>query len=233
MMLSLALSLLGLCLVTPSLAVPADVKPECKAWSEQGECDSNPEFMNLNCATSCEEIAKANEANAAKIANIESFFDLSANTIEGEVLNFDELEGIVTVITNVASQCGYTDSHYAGLKELHDHFADDFVEVMIFPCNQFGQQEPASAAEISEFCERKGFRGTVMEKIDVNGPNTHPVYLFLKREAGPPSIKWNFATYYVIDDRGNVEVFNGVEPLDLIPHIEELLDEIAAEEEEL
>ena len=226
------LSLL-LTLLSSAAAVPADTKPECKAWSEAGECETNSEFMNANCATSCDEAGKAAEANAAKIADIESFFDLSAKNIEGEVIQFSELEGMITVITNVASHCGYTDSHYKGLKELHEHFENDFVEIMVFPCNQFGQQEPGTAQEISQFCEKKGFHGTVMEKIDVNGPNSHPVYLFLKQEAGPPAIKWNFATYYVIDHRGNVDVFNGIEPIELIPNIEELLDIMEEEEEEL
>ncbi|GKY96508.1 hypothetical protein MPSEU_000610400 [Mayamaea pseudoterrestris] len=229
--LSLLSSLLALSVADDVPA--ADVKPECPGWAEAGECESNSDFMSTNCATSCAKAAEVVQANEAKIADIDSFFDLAANNIEGEEIHFDEFEGIVTVITNVASQCGYTDSHYKGLKELHEHYENDFVEVMVFPCNQFGAQEPGSSEEISQFCEKKGFHGTVMEKIDVNGPETHPVYLFLKREAGPANIKWNFATYYVIDHRGGVQVFNGVEPLDLIPAIDEILDEIDEEEEEL
>lgn len=214
-----------------SSAPAADTKPECQAWADAGECDNNPTFMTANCATSCAKVAEVAQANAAKIANINSFFDLSAKNIDGEEIHFEEFEGLVTVITNVASYCGYTDSHYKGLKELHEHFENDFVEIMVFPCNQFGKQEPGSALEISEFCEKKGFQGTIMEKIDVNGPNTHPVYLYLKQQAGPTNIKWNFATYYVIDHKGNVQSFNGVEPMDLVPTIEEFLDQIDEEDE--
>ena len=130
----------------------------------------------------------------------------------------------------VSSQ-GYTDSHYKGLKELRGHFEDDPVDIVVFPCNQFGKQEPGTAAEITEFCQKKGFEGDVMQKIDVNGPNTHPVYLYLKKQAGPAKINWNFATYYVIDHEGNVEAFNGVEPMELVSVIEEMLEEIDEEEE--
>jgi glutathione peroxidase len=103
---------------------------------------------------------------------------------------------------------------------------------MIFPCNQFGQQEPGTAQEITEFCDKKGFQGTIMQKIDVNGPDTHPVYLYLKHSAGPAEIKWNFATYYVIDHHGDVQAFNGIEPKELVPVIEELLEIMQEEEEE-
>ena len=92
-------------LAISALAIPADTKPECKAWAESGECDENPDFMNVNCASSCSEAAKIAEASAEKIAGINSFFDLRAELIDGQMKDFSDFEGGVTVITNVASEC--------------------------------------------------------------------------------------------------------------------------------
>ena len=98
----------------------------------------------------------------------------------------------VTIIVNVASYCGYTESHYRGLVDLWSKVKDETVEILAFPCNQFGAQEPESDSSILQFAKNKGVEFTMMSKIDVNGPNSSLVYKYLKKEAGPATIKWNF-----------------------------------------
>jgi glutathione peroxidase-family protein len=98
----------------------------------------------------------------------------------------------VTIIVNVASQCGYTESHYRGLVNLWSKVKDESVEILAFPCNQFGYQEPESDASIFQFAKTKGVEFTMMSKVNVNGPTASLVYKYLKKEAGPAAITWNF-----------------------------------------
>lgn len=160
------------------------------------------------------------------IARVRSLFQLGAKDINGDVISFaHELAGKVTVIVNVASHCGYTESHYKGLVELYNAVPRDSVKILAFPCNQFGEQEPEECPMIKRFAENKGVEFTMMDKIDVNGPDAHLVYRFLKREAGPPQIQWNFATYFLVDPAGNVRSFSGVEPMDLLDLITGILND--------
>jgi glutathione peroxidase len=116
-------------------------------------------------------------------------------------------EGKVLLIVNVASKCGFT-PQYAGLEALHRKYQDRGFEVLGFPCNQFGGQEPGSDAEIGSFCSLTyDVTFPVYSKIDVNGPKADPLYEYLKKSApglmGLTSIKWNF-TKFLIDRSGNV-----------------------------
>ena len=142
---------------------------------------------------------------------------MEAEDIDENVLTFDQFKGKVTVITNVASFCGYTESHYEGLNELYSQFKASAVgfNILAFPCNQFGQQEPKQCEVIKEFTQSKGVEFTMMNKVDVNGSMASPVYLYLKKVAGPPRINWNFATYYVVRPDGTVNSYSGVEPTEL------------------
>ena len=97
-------------------------------------------------------------------------------------------------------------------------------QLLAFPCNQFGEQEPEDRDGIREFTQELGVDFVVMDKIDVNGRDTHDVYRFLKSVAGPEEIEWNFATYYVIDPDGNVEAFSNVTPLELRDTLLKLLE---------
>ncbi len=102
------------------------------------------------------------------------------------------------------------------LVKLHQNLQQtDAVDILAFPCNQFGDQEPKEPAWIKSFTQEKGVEFTMMEKIDVNGPKTHPVYLFLKKHSTVHHIEWNFATYFVIAPNGHVFPFSGVEPMAL------------------
>mmetsp|Transcript_3559 Transcript_3559/g.7360 ORF Transcript_3559/g.7360 Transcript_3559/m.7360 type:complete len:235 (-) Transcript_3559:90-794(-) len=199
-----------------------DLHPSCGEWRDQGECDNNPNYMLENCKKSCNEAL----GSETELAHIGSVYDLEAEDIDGSVVRFDDFKGKVVVVVNVASNCGYTESHYAGLVRLYSMFREtDQFEILAFPCNQFGAQEPATCSKIKRFAASKGVDFRMMNKINVNGPNTHLVYRYLKSIAGPPSIKWNFNTYYLIDQGGNVKSFTDVEPSSLISQIDSMISD--------
>ena len=132
--------------------------------------------------------------------------DFQAKTIDGRDVSLAGYKGKVLLIVNVASRCGFT-PQYGGLQKLYDQHKQSGFEVLGFPCNQFGQQEPAPEAEIASFCDRTfGVNFPLFSKIDVNGPKAHPVYEFLKNTKpgflGMKRIKWNF-TKFLIDRSGN------------------------------
>ena len=189
----------------------------CQNWSEIGECEKNPGYMLVNCAESCERAAQQAINDSKELQNIHSFFDLSAKDIHGNLIEFAQFKGQVTLIVNVASYCGYTDSHYRGLVELWSQVKHTGnINILAFPCNQFGSQEPDSNEDIDRFALGYGVEFAMMDKIDVNGANTNIVYRFLKYKAGgPANIAWNFATYFVVSPDGSIESHSGVEPLQL------------------
>ena len=176
----------------PKTEIAPDKDDGCAHWAESGECDSNPNFMSTHCATSCAAMNKAAWEAERALSNISSFYDLSANDLQGNLVSFQQFQGRVVIVVNVASFCGYTESHYHGLVELWSHVRTEPVEILAFPCNQFGEQEPESNEKIQAFAESKGVTFRMMEKIQVNGPNASLVYKYLKHVAGPENIKWNF-----------------------------------------
>jgi len=136
-----------------------------------------------------------------------SVYDFTATDIQGREVPLSLYEGQVLLIVNTASACGFT-PQYAGLQALHEQYAGQGLTVLGFPCNQFGHQEPGSAEEIAGFCERQfGVQFPMMEKIDVNGANAHPLYRWLEAQApgllGSKAIKWNF-TKFLVDRDGQV-----------------------------
>ena len=133
--------------------------------------------------------------------------DFTVTTNRGETLDLSTKQGKVLLVVNTASKCGFT-PQYDGLEELYQKFKDSDFEVLGFPCNQFGAQEPGNADEIAEFCKVNfGVTFPLMAKIDVNGPDASPLYDWMKNEKkgvmGSRSIKWNF-TKFLIDRDGNV-----------------------------
>lgn len=206
-----------------------DSDRRCRDWAEQGECDTNPGYMRKECKVSCDLYDKKMGVENSEVSNINSFFELSAYDIDKNMFNFDNLRNKVTVVTNVASQCGYTESHYQGLVQLYNTVEKTnpgAVEILAFPCNQFGKQEPDTCGQIKRFAvEEKGVEFRMMYKINVNGSDAHQVYKYLKKEAGPKTISWNFATYFVIAPDGVVRSYSGVEPMDLMELIDQLLEQ--------
>ena len=136
-----------------------------------------------------------------------SLYDIPVITLAGESTDLSTYRGKVLLIVNTASQCGFT-PQYAGLEALYRQYKDRGFAVLGFPCNQFGAQEPGSEADIASFCEKNyGVSFPMFAKIDVNGPNAHPLFVKLKAEApgilGTEGIKWNF-TKFLIDKEGRV-----------------------------
>ncbi len=141
-----------------------------------------------------------------------SIYDFTANGNDGKSVPLSIFKDKVLLIVNTASQCGFT-PQYEGLQALYQKYAAQGFEVLGFPCNQFGKQEPGSAQDIRTFCEtRYGVTFPLFEKIDVNGDNAHPLYQFLRQTTpgfGIPgildkdAIKWNF-TKFLVDRNGTV-----------------------------
>jgi glutathione peroxidase len=130
-----------------------------------------------------------------------TLYDISVRTLEGAAQSLSAYEGKVLLIVNVASQCGYT-PQYHGLQALYEKYRGKGLEVLGFPCNQFGQQEPGDAADIRAFCTTTyPVSFPLFEKIEVNGPAAHPLYQYLKHEKpgvlGTEAIKWNFTKFLV------------------------------------
>ena len=135
-----------------------------------------------------------------------SIYDFSAKSLAGEDTPLKRFEGKVLLIVNTASACGFT-PQYKGLEALQQKYGARGFSVLGFPCNQFGRQEPGSAAEIGQFCASNyAVSFPMFDKIDVNGGNAHPLYEYLKHEKSGllgSSIKWNF-TKFLIDRSGKV-----------------------------
>jgi len=124
--------------------------------------------------------------------------------LNGAQENLQDYAGKVLLIVNVASRCGFT-PQYRDLQKLYEENKALGLEILGFPCNQFGAQEPGSADEIGQFCSTNyGVTFPMFEKIDVNGASEHPLYAFLKEQApgilGTTGIKWNFTKFLVSKD---------------------------------
>ncbi len=157
-----------------------------------------------------------------------SLYDISVDLLDGTPLNLLQFQDRVLLMVNTASKCGFTPQYHA-LEQLYMQYHERGFEVLGFPCNQFGAQEPGTANDIGQFCQRNyGVSFPMFAKIDVNGPDTHPLYRMLKSAKpgllGTQRIKWNF-TKFLIDRHGRVvsRYAPNVDPLELRPAIEELL----------
>ncbi len=127
--------------------------------------------------------------------------DFKAKKPNGEMIDLAEKLGKVLLVVNTASKCGFT-PQYDGLEKLHKTYGEQGFEVLAFPCNQFGAQEPGTADEIESFCKVNfGLSFPLMAKIEVNGDNADPLYDWLKKEApgllGSKAVKWNFTKFLI------------------------------------
>ncbi len=143
----------------------------------------------------------------AFISSSQSFYDLKAETIDGETFNFSKLKGKKVMVVNTASKCGFT-PQYEDLQKLYKTYKDSNFIILGFPSNDFLKQEPGTNSEIKQFCTLNyGVTFPVMSKIHVKGKKIHPVYKWLtqKEKNGKfnSKVKWNFQKY-IIDENGNL-----------------------------
>ncbi|MCS7459568.1 glutathione peroxidase [Paenibacillus doosanensis] len=180
-----------------------------------------------------------------------SIYDIQATTIQGKDVNLGQYEGQVLLIVNTASKCGFT-PQYTDLQKLHERYGERGLQILGFPCNQFGEQEPGSHEEVHTFCQMNyGVQFQLFEKIDVRGREAHPLFRYLTERAPfkgfdlsnasgrllhaflqekqpelliGDEIKWNF-TKFLVDRSGRIvgRYEPAVEPMDMEPAIEALL----------
>ena len=182
---------------------------------------------------------------------MQTIYDFKALTSRGKEVDFAQFQGKVLLIVNTASKCGFT-PQFAGLEELNQKYRDKGLVVIGFPCNQFKEQDPEGDAKIEEFCQLNyGVTFQIMKKIDVNGPDEHPIFTYLKSQAGfagfnpahpiakildellskanpdyakTPDIKWNFTKFLISKDGSKIQRFEPTStPEEIAASIEALL----------
>lgn len=163
------------------------------------------------------------------MANPQSLYDLSFTDNKGNEVSLDAYRGKPVLIVNTASKCGFT-PQYDGLQKIYEELGSEGLVVLGFPCDQFAHQEPGDDAQIEEFCSiNYGVSFPLSTKVDVNGSKTHPVFKFLKKNAGGmlgSAIKWNFTKFLVSPDGTTVQRFAPTtKPQDLKPEVKKLLNE--------
>jgi glutathione peroxidase len=149
-------------------------------------------------------LAEEEEATAAPAKDRDapaSIHEFKVKTIDGKELDLKELAGKVLIVVNVASRCGLTDDQYAGLEALFRKHRDRGLEILAFPANNFGRQEPGTNVEIKAFCAAKDVSFRLFEKISVKGDDIHPLYKWLTdKEVHPKTggeVKWNFQKFLI------------------------------------
>ncbi|APJ04317.1 glutathione peroxidase [Silvanigrella aquatica] len=157
----------------------------------------------------------------------QSIYDFEAKDINGNIKTLSQFKGNALLIVNTASKCGFT-PQYEGLEKLYKNYNGKGFEILGFPCNQFGGQEPGDENEIKSFCSLTyNVSFPMFSKIDVNGNNAHPLYKYLKKNSkgilGTEFIKWNF-TKFLIGKNG--EVLKRYAPTNTPDEIAKDLDEL-------
>ena len=186
---------------------------ETEGTASEGKADAD--------ASASESRAETGDAQQRSENKMTTIYECKAKALSGEDIKFDKYKDHVMLIVNTASECGYT-PQYEGLEQLHKKFAGKGLEVLGFPCNQFGGQEPGDNHAIANFCQKNyGVDFQIFDKVDVNGPDAHPVFKYL---TGDQAIKWNF-TKFLINKKGEVvqRYESKVKPEDIEADIEKLL----------
>lgn len=155
----------------------------------------------------------------------QSLYDFNSPLLTGQDKALKDYQGKVLLIVNTASKCGLT-PQYEGLEAMYQDLKDRGFEILGFPCNQFGAQEPGSSDEIAEFCSvNYGVSFPMFAKVDVNGDEASPIFQYLKAATGVDEIKWNFNKFLVNQTGDQIENFEPMtDPADIKPAIEKLLD---------
>lgn len=160
--------------------------------------------------------------------NRASVYDLTVKDAKGDDVSLSTYKGKVLLIVNVASKCGLTNSNYTELNQLYEKYKDQGLEILAFPCNQFGEQEPGTNDQILDFvCTKFKSEFPVFDKVEVNGDNVSPLYKFLKTGFYgffKDDIQWNF-TKFLINKEGQVasRYYPNTTPLSLEYDIKKLL----------
>lgn len=174
---------------------------------------------------SCASSRMSNPSEPDFYKNAKSIYEFTINNIEGNPVSLEKYKGHVSIIVNVASQCGYTKNNYAELVDLYNEYSETkALRILAFPCNQFGGQEPGNGEEICQFVKSKNVNFDMFEKINVNGNDAHPLWKYLKQKQGGTLgdfIKWNF-TKFIIDKNGQPVERHGpsTNPKDLVKSLE-------------
>jgi len=168
-------------------------------------------------------------------SGLKTVHDATAKNLSAsQTINFADFKDKVLIVVNVASKWGLTKKNYTQLVQLHEKYHSQGLEIFAFPCNQFGAQEPGTPEEIREFVDKFNVKFHMMEKIKVNGPSSHPLFQYLKKENGGAitTIAWNFTKFLVGPD-GKAEGRWGPksDPNDMIPDIEKFLAKIGTPKE--
>lgn len=161
----------------------------------------------------------------AKHSTDNSIYQFSVKDIDGNVVSLDKYHDKVLLISNVASEWQYTKTHYAQFVELYNKYKDDGLVVLVFPCNQFGEQEPGTDAQIKEKLTTDfNVNFPIFSKIDVIGKDAHPLFEYLQEQTAGGDIKWNFEKFLVNRQGFPVERFrSGTTPNELEKDIQQLL----------
>lgn len=187
------MTLLVIFLIFIATCVLVDAQPQdksinhhesCEFWASVGECTKNPNYMLNYCAPACRQ---AQTEQASKIP--QSFYEIVERDIHGNELDFSRFKGKVVYVVNVASYCGYTEENYEIIQALQKYTADG-LEIVLAPCNGFGNQEPGSATDIYKFAQGKGYHGIILQKGEVNGNNARVLFQYLKNATGKGRIAW-------------------------------------------
>ena len=154
---------------------------------------------------------------------MKSIYDFSVKDIDHEEISLEKFKGKTLLIVNVASRCGFT-SQYTGLQTLYEKYKDKGLEILAFPCNQFGSQEKGTNDEIKEFCSTEyNVSFTLFAKIEVIGDNASPLFKKLTQDAGR-EIQWNFTKYLINKDGDFVRGFGTQKkPEEIEEHIVKIL----------
>ncbi|KAL1569067.1 putative phospholipid hydroperoxide glutathione peroxidase [Salvia divinorum] len=164
-------------------------------------------FFNSSAAIAPRENLFLSRAMATQSTPPKSIHEFTVKDAKGNDVDLSIYKGKVLLIVNVASQCGLTNSNYTELTKLYEKYKDQGLEILAFPCNQFGSQEPGTNEQIQEFaCTRFKAEYPIFDKVEVNGANAAPIYKYMKSVKGGlfgDSIKWNFSKF-LVDKEGNV-----------------------------
>jgi glutathione peroxidase len=203
---------LGLPLLGAALALFAACGPSSENDAGSGNANANADHKAADASAHTGDHAKSDTDESTMTADSDTLYSGTVQTLEGETVDLSSYKGKVTLVVNVASQCGFT-PQYEGLQKLHEELGGDDFAILAFPSNDFGGQEPGSADEIREFCSSKyGVEFAMFEKIPVKAAG-NPVYDKLASMTGGERPSWNFCKYVVSKDGTKAKFFkSGTKP---------------------